>query len=67
MEFTAASNNVLTRLFSGANDKWVRLGELAKTFNELSKISSVIDLDGNTHDRGDRVLHHTDTVGIIVV
>jgi len=51
VEFTAASNNVLTRLFSGANDKRVRFGELAKTFDELRKIRGVLDFDGNTHDR----------------
>ena len=67
MELTAASNDVLTRLFSSADDERVRLGKLTETFDELGKIRGVLDFDGDTHDRGYRVLHTLDAVSIFVV
>ena len=67
VELTAASDNVLTRLLGGADNKRVGLGELAETLDELGKIGSVLDLDGDTHDGGDRVLHDLDAVGAFVI
>jgi hypothetical protein len=67
VQFTATGNNVLTGLFSGADDQWVGLGELAETFDELWKIGSRLDLNGNTHDWGNGELHDTDAVSLFVV
>ena len=67
MELTATSNNVLTRFLSSADDERIRLGEFTETLDELRKIRCVLDLDGDTHDRGHRVLHTLDTVSIFVV
>jgi len=64
VELTTSGNNVLTGCFSGDLDEGVRLGELSETFDELGEIGSVLDLDGNTHDGGDGVLHDTDAASI---
>jgi len=63
VELSTSSNDVLTRFLSGNLDKRVRLGEFSKTFDELGKITGRLDFDGNTHDGGDGILHHTDAVG----
>jgi hypothetical protein len=67
VEFTATSNDVFAWLFSCANNEGVGLGEFAETFDELGEVGSVLDFDGDTHDWGDWVLHHTDAVGIVVI
>ena len=67
VELTAASNDVLTGLLSRADDERVGLGELTETLDELGKIRGVLDLDGDTHDGGDGVLHDLDAVSILVV
>ena len=66
MELSATSDNVLTRLSGLSEDEWIRLGKLSKTLNELWKISSGFDLDGDTHDWGDGVSHDLDAMGIFV-
>jgi len=66
VELTASGNNVLTGFFSGDLDEGVRLGELSETFDELGEIGSGFDLDGNTHDGGDGVLHDTDAGSVFV-
>jgi len=60
MEFSTSGNNVLTGSFGGDLDEGVGLGELSETFDELGEIGGVLDLDGDTHDGGDGVLHNTD-------
>ena len=50
VKFSTSSYNVLTRLFGVALDKWIRLGKLSQTFNELWKICSVLGLDGNANN-----------------
>ena len=67
VELTATGNNVLTRLLSGANDERIRLGEFTETLDKLGEIGSVLDLDGDTHDRRYRVLHDLDAVSIFVI
>jgi len=67
VELTAAGNNVFTVLFGGANDEGVGLGELTETFDELGKIGGVSDFDGDTHDWGHGVFHHSDAVSIFMV
>jgi len=67
MELTATSDDVLTRLLSGANDERVGLGELTETLNELGEVGGVLDLDGDTDDGGDGVLHDLDAMSSLVV
>ena len=67
VELTATGNNVLTRLLSGANNKRIRLGEFTETLDKLGEIGSVLDLDGDTHDRRYRVFHDLDAVSIFVI
>jgi len=67
MELTTSGNNVLTRFLSLNDDEGVGLGKLAETFNELGEVTSLFNLDGNTHDGGDRVFHDSDAMGIIVI
>jgi hypothetical protein len=67
VEFTATSDNVFTRLFSGANDERIGLREFTETFDELGQVRGVLDLNGDTHDRGHRELHDTDVVSSLVI
>ena len=67
VELTASGNNVFSRLFSCANNERIGLGELAETFNKFGEIRSILDLDGDTHDRGNRVLHDLDAVSLFVI
>ena len=67
VELTTAGDDVLTRLLSGADDERIRLGKLAETLDELGEIGSVLDLDGDTHDGGHRVLHDLDAVSTLVI
>mmetsp|Transcript_42646 Transcript_42646/g.56307 ORF Transcript_42646/g.56307 Transcript_42646/m.56307 type:complete len:802 (-) Transcript_42646:104-2509(-) len=67
VELTAASDDVLTGLLSGADDERVGLGELAETLDELGEIGGVLDLDGDTHDGGHGVLHGLDAVSALVI
>jgi len=67
MEFTTSGNNVLTRLFSLDENEGIGLGELSESFDELGEIGSGLDLDGNTHDGGDRVLHDSNVVGFVTI
>eukprot|EP00298_Acanthocystis_sp_HF-20_P006999 c16715_g1_i1.p2 GENE.c16715_g1_i1~~c16715_g1_i1.p2 ORF type:complete len:284 (-),score=-98.59 c16715_g1_i1:362-1213(-) len=63
MKFTSTGNNVLARVFSVAQNKRVRLGQTLHAFDQLGQISSVLRLDGNTHDRGHGIFHDLDVVG----
>lgn len=63
VKFTGTGNDVLTRLVDGDLDTRVGLGETLKTFDKLGQIVGVLDLDGTTHDRGDRELHDLQVVG----
>jgi len=67
VELTATSDNVLTGFLSGANNEGIGLSELAETFDELREIGGVLDLDGDTHDGGDRELHDTNAVSVLIV
>jgi hypothetical protein len=67
VELTASGNNVFSRLFSCANNERIGLGELAETFNKFGEIRSILDLDGDTHDGGHRVLHDLDAVSLFVI
>ena len=67
VELTATGNNVLTGLLGGADDERIGLGELTETLDELGEIGSVLDLDGNTHDGGDGVLHDLNAVSSLIV
>jgi len=67
VELTAASNDVLTGFLSCADDERIGLGELAETLDKLGKIRGVLDLDGDTHNGGDRVLHALNGVSVFVV
>ena len=67
MELTATGDNMLTRLLSGADDERIGLGELTETLDELGEIGSVLDLDGDTHDGGDGVLHDLDAMSLIAI
>ena len=62
MELTAASDDVLTGWLGRADDERIGLGELTESLDELGKIRGVLDLDGDTHDGGDGVLHDLDAV-----
>merc|ERR1712166_507137 len=46
---------------------WVRLGQTLETLDELWQIGWVLWCDGHLHDRGYRVLHDLDIVGILLV
>lgn len=63
VEFTSTGDNVLTGLVDHGQDTRVRLGQTLKTFDKLGQITSVLDLDGALHDRGDRELHDLQVVG----
>jgi hypothetical protein len=67
MELTATGNNVLTRFLSCADDERVGFGKLTESIDELGQVRGVLDLDGDTHDGGDRELHHTDAASFFVI
>ena len=66
MELTATGNDMLTRFFSGAKNEWIGFGEFLETFDEFWKIVGVLDIDGNSDDWRDRVLHDPDVVSLLV-
>jgi len=67
MEFSTSGNNMLTRLFGVAENQWVGLGEFTETLNKLGEVGGVLDLNSDTHNRGDGVLHDLDAVSIFMV
>jgi len=67
MEFSTSGNNVLTGFFGGDLNEGIGLGELSESFDELGEIGSGLDLDGNTHDGGDGVLHDSDVMGLFTI
>jgi hypothetical protein len=62
VELTSTSNDVLTGLVDHGQDTRVGLGETLKTLDKLGQITSVLNLDGALHDRGDRELHDLEVV-----
>ena len=60
VEFTGTGDDVLTGFFVGDLDAWVGLGKPVETFDKLWKVGSLLWLDGDTHDWGDRELHSLD-------
>merc|ERR1712232_34073 len=65
VELTAACNDVLTTLLSGAHNQRVRLGELLQAFDELWQVLAILWLHSHLHDRGDTVLHCCDVVCVV--
>ena len=63
VQLTGSGNNVLTGLRDGSQDTRVRLGQSLQTLNQLRQVVSVLDLNGNLHDWGDRELHDLQVVG----
>jgi len=66
MELTATGNNVLTGLLSCADNEWIGLGKLLESLDELRKIGGVLDINGNSDNRGDGVFHDSDVVSILI-
>ena len=60
MEFASTCDDVLTGFFVGDLDAWVGLGKPVETFDKLWTVGSLLWLDGDTHDWGDRELHSLD-------
>lgn len=52
MELTSTSDDVLTALGNPCLDTGVRLGKTLETLDKLGQVSSVLDFDGDLHDRG---------------
>lgn len=65
MKFTSASDDVFARLFNDTLDHRIGFGQALKTFDQLGKVSRVLGLDGNAHDRRDGELHDAQVVGIL--
>lgn len=66
VEFSATGDNVFG--FSGDNlDQGVGLGHLFKSVDELGEIGGVLGSDGDSDDRGDRVLHGLDSAGLSAI
>ncbi|KAH3663650.1 hypothetical protein OGAPHI_005051 [Ogataea philodendri] len=66
VQLTSGSNNVLTRLRNRSHNTWVGLGQSLKTLNQLWKIVTVLNLNGNLHNWGDRELHDLHVVRSLV-
>jgi len=64
MEFTTSGNDVFTRFLGIAEDEWIRLRKLLKSFNELWKIGGVLDSNGDSDDWRNRVFHDSDVMGV---
>lgn len=68
MEVTAAGDDVLFGgLVLGDDDERVGLRQLSEAVHQLGEVLGVFALDGNSDDRGDGVLHHSDVVGELVI
>lgn len=65
MELSGTGNNVLTGLGSEAENARVGLGETLETLDQLGEIGSLLALDGDLDDGGDRELHDLQVVGSI--
>ena len=63
MELSGARNDMLSSIGNPSLDTRVRLGETLETFHKLGKIGSVLDFDGDLHDRGHGELHDPHVVG----
>jgi hypothetical protein len=67
VKFTASGNDVLSTIFNGADDQWVRFGKLLEPFDELREVSWVFGLDSDSDDWGHAVFHVSEAVGIGVI
>ena len=63
VELTSTSDDVLTGLVDPCLDTRVGLRETLETLDELGKIRSVLDLDGDLDDGGDGEAHDLHVVG----
>ena len=57
VELTSTGNDVLTALGNPRLDTGVGLRQTLETLDELGKITGVLNLDGDLHDRGHGELH----------
>ena len=67
MQLTGTGDNVLSRLLNVALHARIRLRQTLKTLNKLGQVTSVLRLDGNTHDRRHRELHDTNDRGRLII
>mmetsp|Transcript_41573 Transcript_41573/g.70131 ORF Transcript_41573/g.70131 Transcript_41573/m.70131 type:complete len:529 (+) Transcript_41573:715-2301(+) len=67
MQLTSTSNDVLTSFLNGSLHKWIRLGKTLQSFDQFWKISRILGLDSNTHDRRNTVLHVLERIRILRV
>jgi hypothetical protein len=63
VELTSTSDDVFTGFRNPCLHARIGLGETLETFDEFGEISSVLDLDGDLHDRGDGEPHDFHVVG----
>mmetsp|Transcript_80806 Transcript_80806/g.142407 ORF Transcript_80806/g.142407 Transcript_80806/m.142407 type:complete len:580 (+) Transcript_80806:219-1958(+) len=65
VQLTSTSNNVLTGFLDGGLHQRIGLGQTLQTLDQLRQIGRILGLDGDTHDRGDTVLHVLQRVGVL--